>query len=372
MSYIKLLMFLAMWTPAFSQAAELGEGLNDLEVHGFLSQGYIKTTANQYLTTSNQGSFDFTEAALNFTKRLSQEFRMGFQFFAQNLGQDGSFRSRFDWFYLDYSENVNASIRIGRIKMPFGLYNEYRDIDTGRMPVLLPQSVYNITSRDLLLALNGIELYGRIGSSQWRYNLYGGTIHTDLDETVEFLDVPYIYGGRLFWESPAENLTFGLSAQVVEINLELPINNVPLSADLSGVLAALSFEYQFLSSTLAIEYSPRFLKLETSNNNIFPSRDADSEHAYIMYNYQWTHNFGLGSYASVQYNDREDKTSRDKRQYDFAIYTRVDLNENWLVKFETHRMDGSALLNAQLNKVPAVSSLKQDWWAFLIKTTGYF
>src|ERR1700722_7986989 len=78
------------------------EDLSDIEIHGFLSQGFINTTSNNYLTNSALGSFDFTEAGLNFTKQLDENMRTGMQFFVQRLGAAGTFAVNLDWFYLDY------------------------------------------------------------------------------------------------------------------------------------------------------------------------------------------------------------------------------------------------------------------------------
>ena len=66
--------------------------------------------------------------------------------------------------------------------MPFGLYNEINDVDAARVPILLPQGVYPISSRDYLLAQTGMELYGRLATGALGaldYRLFGGTIFID-------------------------------------------------------------------------------------------------------------------------------------------------------------------------------------------------
>src|SRR5258706_11549151 len=71
-------------------------------VHGFASQGFIKTTKNNYLANSERGSFEFTEVGLNFTKELTERFRVGVQLFGRKLGPVGGYSAQFDWFYLGY------------------------------------------------------------------------------------------------------------------------------------------------------------------------------------------------------------------------------------------------------------------------------
>src|SRR5229473_3281975 len=67
-----------------------------IEVHGFASQGFIKTTDNNYLAQSKRGSFEFTEVGINFTKELTDKLRVGIQLFARHLGPLDNFDAKFD------------------------------------------------------------------------------------------------------------------------------------------------------------------------------------------------------------------------------------------------------------------------------------
>src|SRR5437899_2517593 len=74
-----------------------------VEVHGFVSQGFILSSGSNYLADSSRdGSFEFTEAGMNFTKTLTDKLRVGLQLFARKLGRVGDFSVKLDWFYLDY------------------------------------------------------------------------------------------------------------------------------------------------------------------------------------------------------------------------------------------------------------------------------
>src|SRR5260221_2818231 len=163
-------------------AAEIGsEGeLLSVDVHAFASQGLILTTGNNYLAdNTTHGSLQFSEIGINFTKSLTDKLRMGVQLFAQDLGPTGNYNAKMDWFYLDYRWRDWLGFRAGRVKIPFGLYNEINDIDAARVPILLPQSVYPVQNRNFLLAQTGVELYGyaRLHSlGTFDYRLYGGTI----------------------------------------------------------------------------------------------------------------------------------------------------------------------------------------------------
>ena len=41
----------------------------------------------------------------------------------------GNYDVKLDWFYLDYHFSDAFGIRAGRTKLPFGLYNEFADVD---------------------------------------------------------------------------------------------------------------------------------------------------------------------------------------------------------------------------------------------------
>src|SRR5262249_34005020 len=149
-------------SPLEAQDADVGADPLALQVHAFASQGFLVTTEHDYLAKSKDGSFEMTEVGINFTKPLTNDLRAGMQLFSRKLGATGNYSAKFDWFYLDYRWRDWLGIRAGRVKVPFGLYNEINDVDAGRVAILLPQSVYPISNRDYLLAQSGGELYGRL------------------------------------------------------------------------------------------------------------------------------------------------------------------------------------------------------------------
>jgi len=89
--------------PAVIPWLSLPPRLPPTQIHAFVSQGYFRSTKNNYLVQeSTRGSFEFTEVGINFTQLLTDDLRTGIQIFARQLGKDGDFRARMDWFYLDY------------------------------------------------------------------------------------------------------------------------------------------------------------------------------------------------------------------------------------------------------------------------------
>ncbi|HEX2677628.1 MAG TPA: hypothetical protein VHM19_13335, partial [Polyangiales bacterium] len=157
-----------------------------------MSQGALLTTDNNYLAKSKSGSFEFTEAGVNFTKQLTSDLRAGMQLFARDLGPIGNYSAKLDWFYLDYRYRDWLGFRAGRVKIPFGLYNDISDVDAANVPILLPQSIYPVQNRDFLLAQTGVELYGRapVGNAgTLDYHVYGGTIYLSPSNPGQIYDI---------------------------------------------------------------------------------------------------------------------------------------------------------------------------------------
>jgi hypothetical protein len=375
------------------RALAQGEEL-PVDIHGFVSQGFIKTTDNNYLAESKRGSAELTEVGINISKTVTPELRLGVQLFARDLGPIGNYQPHFDWFFLDYRFFDWLGLRAGRTKLPFGLYNEINDIDSARVPILLPQSVYPTQNRDYLLAQTGGELYGDVPigeAGSLEYRAYGGTIYIDSrgrQPPVEFR-VPYVVGGRLMWRTPLEGLQVGGSLQALRIDVDYPVPPEAISkAQMSGTVAAdfsgpvavelpvllwvASAEYVHNDLTLASEYSRWSAKLKSSVPALVPENDVTTEKFYAMASYRLRPWFAPGAYYSVNFPNVERHRDRENQQHDVAVTARFDVNDHWLWKLEGHFMHGTAGLNSALNDGRPLRELTKNWGLFLVKTTAYF
>jgi len=364
-----------------------------IQIHGFVSQGFIKSSDNQFLADSETGSFEFFEGGINVTKEVTDRFRVGAQLFTRDLGPIGNYGAQFDWFYLDYRFFDWLGLRAGRTKVPFGLYNETSDIDVARTPVLLPQSVYPIQNRDFLLAQTGLELYGVVplrAAGDLEYRAYGGTFHYDPlyegDDTLRNAAIPYVMGGRLMWRPPVPGLQLGSSFQALKINVDYTPPATTLLTlkaaglvpeDFSGTIPVQipamlwvgSLEYAPGDLLLAAEYSRWRTSLESAVVNVAPTT---SERMYAMASYRVRSWFTPGIYYSIYFGDTAQRTVDGRFQHDVATTLRFDLTDNWLLKVEGHYMYGTGLLSSSLNGDKPLSSLTQHWTALLLKTTAYF
>ena len=377
------LVALATGRPA-GAAIELGlpGGLPPLQIHGFISQGFLLTSANEYLADSSKGSFEFSEVGLNVTLPATDRLTLGLQVFSRKLGPIGDYRAALDWYYLDYRWRDWLGIRAGRVKLPFGLYNDSSDVDSARTAVLLPQSIYPAQNRDFLLAQTGVELYGYAGLGRaggLDYRLYAGTIFLDVRPqpgspfTVRDLNVPYVAGGRVLW-LPLEGLRVGGSLQFLRLETDLlvPPGSGSVALKIPATLWVASAEYLWRDFLFAAEYSRWLVKTESSNPSMFPESSVTSERAYLSGSYRASAWLQAGAYYSRLVPNVDRRIWPDGLQHDFALTLRFDVNQYWLIKAEGHYLRGTAGLSTSLNGNRSLSALEPHWALFALKTTASF
>jgi hypothetical protein len=203
-------------------------------IHGFVSQGYMKSSDNNFFGSTKDGTFDFNEFGLNFSTELTDELRVGMQLFARRLGYLGSDGVIIDWAYGDYRFEDWLGVRGGKMKMPLGLYNEIRDIDMLRTSILLPQGVYNESWRSSFNALKGLGLYGTVDldfggylSYQAQAGVMNISTESGLNKYIEDqlfshmngYELGTTYVGNLTWETPLSGLKLSTSIFSSDISL---------------------------------------------------------------------------------------------------------------------------------------------------------
>jgi hypothetical protein len=382
-------------------AAAHAEASSGVEVHGFVSQGAMLSTGNNYLARSRRGSVEFFEAAVNLSTEVIDRLRVGVQLFARDLGPIGDYSASVDWAYLDYRWREWLGIRAGRIKLPFGLYNEFSDIDSARLAVLLPQSMYPVRSRDFLLAQTGFALYGAVnagGLGGFDYQLAFGTIFLDSADnpSIRRIDSQYAAALQAFWRTPLSGLRLGASALALGLTFDLTLDAATSEAlrmrgaapaDFMGALKyefenvhlmVASLEYAAQGWLIAAEYGRWQGDVKLTPPVPGLANDLNDERFYGMLAYRLTSWFEAGGYYSVHFVDAGDRRGRNMRfspahrayQRDLAVSVRFDINEHWLLKLEGHYLVGTAALNS--TDVADTGTLARSWGLFLAKTTLSF
>src|SRR5882672_9481277 len=348
MRFVLAVSALALVAARSAAAADLslpGE-LGQLQVHGFISQGFLYTSDNNYLANSSRGSFEFTELGLNFTLQPLDRLTLGLQIFSHDLGPIGDYRATLDWYSVDYHWQDWLGVRAGRVKLPFELYG-YRGLGPA----------------------GGLD-----------YRMYGGTIFLDIRPqpgspvTAVDLNVPFVAGGRLMWAAPVDGLRLGGSLQFLrlETHLMMPSNPGQVAVNFPVMLWVASVEYTVRDLLFAVEYSRWRVRTESSNPALVPESLTFSERGYALASYRVNSWLQAGAYYSLLFPNVSRRGTLDGRQHDAALTLRFDVNPFWLVKVEGHYMHGMAGLSSSLNGNQPLKSLSPDWAFFAVKTTAFF
>jgi hypothetical protein len=174
-----LVSAIALALGAIPAAAQSLDDLN-IQIHGYATQGFLYSTNNNFFTTSSSnGSPAWTEAVMNVSAQPIPKLRVAVQVRYFLLGNYGN-SITLDFASADYKANDKFGVRVGKVKVPSGLFNETQDIDPSYMWSLLPQSVYPIATRNSQLSEFGGVVYGtmKLGPKlgKLEYRGWGGEV----------------------------------------------------------------------------------------------------------------------------------------------------------------------------------------------------
>ncbi|MEW6079639.1 MAG: hypothetical protein AB1724_17665 [Thermodesulfobacteriota bacterium] len=425
MKHYKRLFVLAMIAllaiPAGAAGNTLSSALDSINVHGFVSQGFLNTTKDTefLLKDSNKGSFQFNEMAVNFSASPSSDLTLGMQLFAYDLGENGNDEVKVDWAYGNYALHDYLNVQAGIMKMPHGLYNETRDIDMVRTSILMPTSVYPEWFRDAMARIKGAGLHGNLPGNITYKTLYGyidvaeesgmtdgiETLINNLGVDTDDTDTENSsYATQLVWDSPF-GLRLGATLSRLD-NLTLDMSSdIPIPAMATGGLSGLttplnalmefepidiyvlSAEYMFDRLTLATEYCEydidytiyltTLLDPAISGAMGIPPTLSDKATMQGFYGsaaYRLLDPLEIGFYYSELYWDKDDHNGHDYAREtgkpswgawlkDKCLSVRYDFTANWCAKVEGHLMDGSFMAYTKANR---------NWSLYAAKVTYNF
>ena len=380
---------------------------DDVQIHGFYSQGYLKTNDNNYLAETEDGSLQFDEFGVNFSTQLTDNLHAGLQLFGRDLGPVGNNKVRLDWAFLDYRWQDWLGVRIGKTKNVQGLYNEVRDLDMLRTSIMLPQSVYQELWRDSFSTARGLTLYGVTPATvlgKFAYNAAVGVFDLDKDTgfasafedalaqssiflTVDSMDHSYVNTFCFTWYPPLEGLRLKYSFYDIKDfeltgNGSIPAYGVPSTRILYEVEEfdgwTGSMEYMLGDLTLVGEYAKGDFKgkMDIGLGMGFQDRPPlPSEGWYVSTDYRFSDWFSAAlTYSSFFPNT--DDTRGENEAVDFmawlktwTISTRFDINPYWILKFEASYNDGFGAYDS-MNNNPA--DLERYWMLYAVKATVHF
>lgn len=341
---------------AFCAGRLFAQDLQDIQVHGYATQGFLFSSNNNYLTMkSSSGSLAWTEGALSVSDSVSDNLRVGMQLHMYQMGELGGPTIKVDWASGDYRFNDHLGVRAGKIKTVIGLFNDSQDVDALFLWILLPQSTYPVDNRSLMLAELGGAVYGDLplGAQAGNLKFFGhvGDAGLDLDEgyAKQFQDIglnlttaPHgiIYGGDLRWQAPLRGLTLGASGfeQAMDGTASNGTLHLPSNFTYANYARFQRGRWDFAVERWRVPAHPMI------TFQSFPVPFPLDERAwYVMASYRVSEKLQIGSYYSHFVNHAADLALPTSYSKDWVVSSRYNFNAYFYGKLEGHFLHGTGL-----------------------------
>lgn len=392
-------IFLIIGVLFIGASLEAVEVLNKIRLNGFLSQAFMKSQKNNFLTRSKKGSFEINEVGITLSTNLTDRLRFGLQLFSRDMGELGNNAVVLDWAFADYRVTNWLGLRLGKVKAPLGLYNEGRDTDFLRPMAFLPQGIYIETYRGFIVAYQGLGVYGNVylgNVGDISYHAYVGTNNVSKDETLvkhlqNLLNLlsPYTgvvvsdlalstkiaAGGKAEWNTPVTGLKLGVSTLKYSTDFLLHAGAPRIGFLKIPHQWIFSMEYMWNNFTFATEYSEMKTNIEAFD---LPLEYQTNQTYYFMLSYMINNKLTLTGLADFFYENKKDRKGKTYEEMgypnhmgwrkDLGACLRYDFNEHWTVKAEWHTIDGTALYINLYN----TDEVYQKWSYFIFKTSFSF
>ncbi|HET8708004.1 MAG TPA: hypothetical protein VFM46_16995 [Pseudomonadales bacterium] len=181
-----------LWLGGISASALAGQW----HYNGFVSQSVINTSDNNFFGRSDDAlNTDFRELALILTGSPVQALEGSMQVLSRSAGTADNGAPRIDYAFVSwrFQETVEISqgFSLGKVKVPYGFFNETRESPFGRQHIWLAQSIYPDRSRNSQMTANELLYFGEYRGEDWTFGLKAGygKAKPDPDELTDYFQV---------------------------------------------------------------------------------------------------------------------------------------------------------------------------------------
>jgi hypothetical protein len=306
-------------------------------INGYGYQDYRQTNANSFEGADQRGTWQNGILALVMSANISDHDTAWAQ-----LESELSQPTEFTWAFLSHTFNDQLSASIGRIKLPYGFYNEYIDNKALELSAVRP-SAYSFQADMVHDAYSGIGIDWTSGSVVAQ--LYGGNVYTPVNNqaiTDHFHDRRLI-GTRITWNAPYEGLRFMFSGWDSQVEDDT----------LTPQLGPLGKEYRAMWS---VEYVSDGVDIKSEYNHhgtptLTGSPGVSTNAWYIQGGYRmgpWT------PYARFDYfiGDQSNASDPTSYQKNWVVGVNYRVNKNVNARIEEHVIRGYGLAVAGGDTTP--------------------
>ena len=376
-----------LWT-TFAHAVNLMG--SELQLHGFLTQGVVTTSDNNFLGQSNKkASTDFREIGVNASLRPTSDLQLSAGLLSHKAGGTDNGNVRLDYGFADWtissSEQGRSGIRLGRVKNSYGLYNKTRDVAFTRPSIILPQSIYFERTRNLTIAGDGAEFYldrnyetgnlfvtfalgkPQIGSEASKVALVGLLPNGRFEPKIAQIS-------QVMYEGDGGKYRLGYTVLRFDTRYNPGVRDVLQAGRLRSMVQIFSAQYNAENWSLTSEYALRPI----SSRNFGPNAPDSTTHGqsyYIQGSYRLAPKWEALLRYDVMYTDSEDRDGKafaaatrrpgfTRFSKDWTTGVRFDLTPEFMLRAEYHRVDGTAYLPVQDNPDPR--ALERRWDMFML------
>jgi len=354
-----------------------------MQVHGFLAQSLFHTSDNNLFGQSDDGvSLGITEVGLNTAYQASERLNFAIQGLYRRAGDldRGSFRVDYGLADLTLWEHEagRIGIRGGRVKIPFGLYNETRDVAFTHPTILLPQGMYFDRSRTLLTSADGgsfyVEQRTAYGDFTFKFN-YASPLGNNQEIRSTLLG-PSAMGEFSAQPAIATQLSYEINGgeYILAIShMDLKLDYHPQPGDLfmggHSHIRPLMFSAQYNGEkfTLTGEYDYRW---NTSKGyGAIPDKNSITESWYVQGSYQFLSQWQATLRYDTIHANVDNRNGDGLYRFglpnhiafaqDWMLGIRWDINDSWMLRGEYHRVHGTFWLPEADN--PDRMKTTQDW-----------
>lgn len=364
--------------------------LDTLQVHGFLSQALVITDDNNFFghSSRDEGSLEFTEVGLNVSLRPHQDVLVAAQVLSRRAGGESSdAEPKLDYGLIDYqmisNQQRNFGVQLGRIKNPFGFYNQTRDVAFTRPSILLPQSIYFDRTRSMALTGDGVTFYleERLNNGVIRGQIGLGEPQAgdDLNQTLQLNRIAGTFDpqqsaiAQVRYEHDGGRVVAAVSKAEVKSRIE---SHQPGVSDGNFYFTPWVFSLQYNQElwSLTAEYALRRSGLKNFNQSSL-NFDTTGESWYLQYtrrfydDWQW-----LIRYDSLisNRNDASGKAfeanglgpAHTQFADDITFGLQWTPHPQVMLAGEYHHVDGTGWLPIQDNPDSSATSRRWNMWLF--------
>lgn len=348
--------------------------LSKLEVHGFLTQAWATTdfvggrfpgpggvdpgpTFDELaLGISEDGTFDYRTMALQFRYQISPKDIMVVQLSSRSLGDslinDVEEEIELDWAFYERRLTDNTSLKVGRVQIPLGIFNEFRDVGT-ILPFYRPSFVFYREGTFTSETVDGVLLSHVFNpESDWSIeaDVYVG--EWDYFEFSPFDSALTIaenegYGAQIWLNTPIPGLRFGAGGHIRETSGGA--EGVTRAPGTKNDFDDIYFSIEAALSRFVFRAEYREFTGDPAPSPLFLGQDLRA--TFPFYYAQVGYHFNDKFRVYLQHEVEDGKNSSPALTRDFDVVFREDtgiafnyiFNPNLVLKAEYHEVGGEDL-----------------------------